>query len=267
MLIAVVPAFVYAFAFAFEAAYASHFNIPFDLIQVDLNLVLTVFASVLIVAIFAGVLSQYLPTRKTWIVLHRFIVPSFIAVITVAVLAGGFGWWSLIPLMLLLLTLWGAVFYPLWVKREGSIWDRWEVADREELERETRGIHKSVFGVAFTALADMGLNRRWFVRVYWILFVGILFFASGGTYKAWTQREFYIRPGDPPVALLRRWGDYYVGAVLDTSRRALTEELVIFSMSDLSGAVLERRSLREALREAQPEKAGPEPEEPDTTEG
>jgi hypothetical protein len=229
--IAAAPAVAYVLSFAFEAGYAGHFRIPLLLVGVDLRTVLSLGAAFFFAYFVLGVAMiqvagrlRFTPARAAlsivwWSSLAITIVMatwSFTRnhmLLRVAALAA-IGLMGVLPFVLVLLK----VFM---VRTEGTTWhSRWQA----ELDRSQPALPPD--NVLERTLDALGPQRRYFGRVVTFLAV-VAGVRLAGTLAASMETQFLVSDARPPLVVLRRYGDLFVAAPLDTASKQLVPRLVL----------------------------------------
>jgi hypothetical protein len=235
--LALAPAFIYAFAFTFEAGYADSFGIPYDLIRLDIERILTV-GGVVLGAVWSAVqLLQWLPipVRIMRIVLERLIFPAYVGLMLWAILfVTHAGWiWKALAGVLLALVAYAELIQPISKYRDkGGLLARWEAAAAEYWGSRAKQMQGSLFHVGVEKLTA-AVGRDLLMRVFWFLWIGIIVSRSAGVFTADWQRTFLVDPDMPRVLLLRRWGDQFVGVTVDSATGALTHDFRLVPVNDL----------------------------------
>ena len=224
VLLALLTAGAYAVTFAFEVGYCNFFNIPLYLIEPSTG-------SVLLTAIFLGVASMMLIQlgQVTGVAL-RFI-PSTTLKIRIAfgillwgipaLLVTSWTWLQLVNLCLMTLVLYLDYIFAFIFKRKLPVVERLKFGDEA-----TKVAVLSPFDPIESALGKTASGGAAFI------FLTLLIASVLGALTARSQQWFYVLKEDPTLALVKRYGDRFIGIRYSGTPPTTTGEYVIIPVAD-----------------------------------
>lgn len=208
--IAALPLFGSLFVFVYEAGYFSHFNVPVDLVRVDLNRVVVAIFSILAVLSLESLLFSFVRNVLSDGVLRSALKVAIIYTLPFVVLFFMFPWvpnkWLILICLFLIFC---AMVYltPLFMKAAGKSY-----IERlgSEVEKEFSSVDPSP-----SAIKEVVVNL--------IFALGIVF--SLGRYEAERKVDYLVLEGN--MVVIRNYGDMVVLRRFDSLRREMSGDILV----------------------------------------
>lgn len=225
--IAAVSVFSYMLTFLYEYGYCGVMGIPVALISVDLTSAFVVVGLLFLLLSFVWIIAEWL--HRIWpkapSVYHRIMARYSVNISVLLFLIFLFGTrvseyivFAIIGLSLLA----GDFLVPLIAHRDLKTY-------KEKLEA-AESLEGQEFLLARKALSAMGSRGKVLIFGIFLMYISM----NLGRGYAYKQNAFYVISGEPPLAILRIYGDRFVCARVNRSANEISEFEVI-STNDLKG--------------------------------
>jgi hypothetical protein len=243
LLILILTATSYAMAFEYQSGYLSHFDLPRELVEVNINSLIVsagaLFATAVALFYFIGIVLKLIaPLVKTW---HPEVRRRVIFLVVLIVLTAGFEFYlnvsilaAAIGVVFPLIMLLGELLMPLIAYRSLPTYAAKLEASVKDDMRRPKGpdveLVRSLVFVTTPSIAGLLLAA----------FMSSLFSYAIGVNAAETQKVFLVPDGVPPCALIRSLSQGLLCVSFDASTKKASGE---FRFIKAEGATLHLREI------------------------